>query len=333
MSKIQKVLQLHELYSRKDVHDIFDPTSNFKPGTGTWGIQGIVKVPNREADYVFFVTFGQKQDTHSFVEDITTDGVLTWQSQPRQTLQDKRIQDFINHNHTSNNIYLFLRKRRLNPLTKKAELFEYYGRLAYLTHNTDMECPVYFKFQLLDWISYNVEDKDLLNRQLSNNSLTETPIPSVNKRKIHTVREFSGRYIDFDEANTKNAIIGRNGEVLVLKKEKEYLSAMGREDLAEQVSHISIVEGDGAGYDIKSFNLDGSIKYIEVKTTKLGASTPFFLTANELSFSKTNQDNYYLYRVYNFNEVTNSALFYVHIGELDELYLMEPTQYKLSIKP
>ncbi|MCY7484783.1 DUF3427 domain-containing protein [Paenibacillus alvei] len=332
MSNIQKALQLHELYSREDVHDIFDPTSKFRSGTGTWGIQGIVKVPNREADYVFFVTFGQKQDTHSFVEAITSDGVLTWQSQPSQTLHDKRIQDFINHDHTNNNIHLFLRRGRLNPITKKAELFKYYGRLAYLTHNTDMECPVYFKFQLLDWISNN-EGKELYNTHLTKSSLTETPIPRVNKRKVQTVREFSGRSIDFDEANTKNAIIGKSGEILVLKKEKEYLSNMGRKDLAEQVSHISLVEGDGAGYDIKSFELDGSIKYIEVKTTKLGASTPFYITANELSFSIANKDNYYLYRVYNFNEVSNSAQFYVHKGALNELYLIEPTQYKLSIKP
>lgn len=331
MSKIQKALKLHELYSRKDVHDIFDPTSKFKSGTGTWGIQGIIKVPNRERDYVFFVTFGQKQDSHSFVEEITADGVLTWQSQPSQTLKDKRIQDFINHNHTSNNIYLFLRKRRLNPLTKKAELFEYYGRLAYLTHNTDMECPVYFKFQLLDWISYNVEEKDLYNSNQIN-ALTETPVPTVNKRRVQMVREFSGKSIDFEEAHNKNTIIGRNGELLVLQKEKDYLAELGRKDLAELVSHISLVEGDGAGYDIKSFEPDGSIKYIEVKTTTLGARTPFYITANELSFSKANQNNYYLYRVYDFNEVSNSAQFYVHKGDLKELFLFEPTQYKLSIK-
>ena len=45
---------------------------------------------------------------------------------------------------------------------------------------------------------------------------------------------------------------------------------LGRPDLAEKVIHVSQIEGDGAGYDIKSFHEDGTVKYIEVKTTRGG---------------------------------------------------------------
>ncbi len=38
--------------------------------------------------------------------------------------------------------------------------------------------------------------------------------------------------------------------------------------LAEKVRHVSQLQGDGAGYDIESYSLDGTIKYVEVKTTK-----------------------------------------------------------------
>jgi hypothetical protein len=67
-------LILYADYSREEVHDIFDPDSSFIPQAGTWGLQGIVKVPDRPGDYVFFVSFGQRQSGHEFDEGITTEG-------------------------------------------------------------------------------------------------------------------------------------------------------------------------------------------------------------------------------------------------------------------
>ncbi len=78
-------LKLKNLYSREDVHGIFSPETTFTPQAGTWGLQGIIKIPNREDDFVFFVTYGQSQGDHEFDEGITQDGVLSWQSQPSQT--------------------------------------------------------------------------------------------------------------------------------------------------------------------------------------------------------------------------------------------------------
>jgi len=59
--------------------------------------------------FVFFVTVGQKQGAHVIDERITSDGVITWQSQPKQKLSDRLIQEFIRHNEDLNSIYLFLR--------------------------------------------------------------------------------------------------------------------------------------------------------------------------------------------------------------------------------
>jgi hypothetical protein len=42
-------------------------------------------------------------------------------------------------------------------------------------------------------------------------------------------------------------------------------------------------EGDGAGFDIASFDPDGRERFIEVKTTNGAATTPFFLTRNEMA--------------------------------------------------
>lgn len=96
-------------YSRKEIHDIFSPNTNFTKGAGYWGISGIIKVPRSKRDYIFLVTYGQKQAEHKFNETIDEFGILTWQSQPQQNLKTPQVIDFISHNYKTDNIYLFLR--------------------------------------------------------------------------------------------------------------------------------------------------------------------------------------------------------------------------------
>ncbi len=104
-------LILYQEYSREEVHGIFSPDTKFTPQTGTWGLHGIVKIPDRDGNFVFFVTYGQSQSSHDFDESVTEDGVLSWQSQPSQDFANKVIKQFINHDETTNNIYLFLRTK------------------------------------------------------------------------------------------------------------------------------------------------------------------------------------------------------------------------------
>lgn len=111
--------------------------------------------------------------------------------------------------------------------------------------------------------------------------------------------------------------------------EKQFLIDAGRPDLAEKVSHTSVIEGDGAGYDIQSFSLSGEPKYIEVKTTTGGERTPFMMTINELVFSQKEPDNYVLYRLYNFNKHTNYANCYVLSGDISTQRELVATQFKV----
>lgn len=137
-------LERFNTYSRKDIHDIFSPDTNFTRGAGYWGISGIIKVPNTQKDYIFLVTYEQRSDTHKFDEGIDENGILTWESQPAQTLQTPQILELINHNHLTDNIYLFLREN-------KKEDYKYMGCLAYVEHDNQREKPVHFKWQILDW--------------------------------------------------------------------------------------------------------------------------------------------------------------------------------------
>jgi hypothetical protein len=66
-----KPLVLYQDYSRQEVHAIFAPDTPFTPQSGSWGLHGIVAIPNRPGDFVFFVTLGQQQGDHVFDEGVT----------------------------------------------------------------------------------------------------------------------------------------------------------------------------------------------------------------------------------------------------------------------
>ena len=54
--------------------------------------------------------------------------------------------------------------------------------------------------------------------------------------------------------DARNRALGRKGEEFVLEQEKRRLARAGREDLLPDLRWVSEVEGDGAGYDIRSFD-------------------------------------------------------------------------------
>ena len=63
--------------------------------------------------------------------------------------------------------------------------------------------------------------------------------------------------------------------------ERERLRAAERADLARKVWWVAEEDGDGAGYDVRSYAVSGEERLLEVKTTNGSARTPFFLTRNE----------------------------------------------------
>jgi len=131
--------------------------------------------------------------------------------------------------------------------------------------------------------------------------------------------------INYLEKEQKNQLLGRYGEELVVEYEKWNLIRVGKEKLADQVRWISNEEGDGAGFDILSRNLNGTDKYIEVKTTRLGRDTPIFFSNNELQYSITNADNFHLYRIFNFEKDTKMFL---KNGALNKICNSTPIAYK-----
>jgi hypothetical protein len=141
----------------------------------------------------------------------------------------------------------------------------------------------------------------------------------------------SARVVDWEEVNRRRKLTGATGEDIVMAIEQQYLNDSGRPDLADQVQHVSKDIGDGAGYDILSFFVDGSSKYIEVKTTTGIVAEPFFLSARELEFIKRSPSVSYLYRVSIREEVPIVKVY--EGGEFLTSATLTPTQFTVSLPP
>ena len=106
------------------------------------------------------------------------------------------------------------------------------------------------------------------------------------------------RKIDQAARDNRNRKLGAEGEEFVFEAEKRKLDAFPV--LAAQVRWVSRDEGDGLGYDVRSFDTAGTELFIEVKTTRGGIKTPFYISASELSAASNLGPNYRLYRVFEF---------------------------------
>ena len=135
--------------------------------------------------------------------------------------------------------------------------------------------------------------------------------------------------IDYLERQARNRDLGLQGERLVVEHERAWLSAHGRPDLAELVVHVPSTLGDGAGYDVSSFLLDGSPHHIEVKATRGSISAPFFLSANELRHALEHQAAYSIYRVF---DLGLNPRFYKLTGDTEEILDLTPVSYQARVK-
>ena len=92
---------------------------------------------------------------------------------------------------------------------------------------------------------------------------------------------------------------GALGEFIVLKYERNRLVDGSRDDLARMV-HWTSKENVAAGFDIASFDTNGSQRFIEVKATA-GQAKRFVISRNEWRTARSRGDQYWIYLVTNVN--------------------------------
>jgi len=330
-------LNLYEFYNREEIHDILSPNTIFSKSRGPWGIWGLVRIENSK-DFVFMVTAGTVVGEHEFDEGFTEDGVFRWQSQPKNTLKTQMIIDLINHDEITNNVFLFYRE-------KKTDDYCYLGTLRYLNHDEEsgeMNKPVNFNWQVINWpindetlnsLSIKLETGLNIEKQIQKQKFIINDAPekkSMLKREGVTKNKFRQlKVYNNPEADKKLKDIGNKGEQYIIEYEIERLTQANKAELADKIKHISLVN-DAAGYDILSFNEDGTERYIEVKTTKGPIGTDFFISPGEISFSKVNKE-YYIYRVFEFLSEKMTGKIYIKKGDVEINFNLKPLQFKASL--
>ncbi len=137
------------------------------------------------------------------------------------------------------------------------------------------------------------------------------PVPTPTERQIPSRLQRLVWKFDPVERDHRNRSLGRAGEAFVLEIEKQRLQETERPDLAQKVRWVAAEDGDGAGYDVLSFDRTGCERLIEVKTTNGAARTPFFLTRNEREFATERPEEWRIYRVHLF---AKSSSYFHHIA-------------------
>ena len=158
---INKKFDFLEKYSRKQVQEKIEPQANYVHGAGTWGLQGIIEVSkdkNRDNihEFVLFMTIGTQIAGHTFKEFITSEGILHWQSQPRQNHDSNTIKKLINHKSENIKISVFIRPQKIRrgrsrQKNKPSPFYNFIGELDFLSTDINKNNPVYFEWSIKDW--------------------------------------------------------------------------------------------------------------------------------------------------------------------------------------
>lgn len=153
------------------------------------------------------------------------------------------------------------------------------------------------------------------------------PAPKFTKRAIDAPEHVKRlvRKIDPAKRDARNRSLGERGEEMTLRSEHARLRAEGRDDLARKVRWVSKEDGDGAGYDILSFNEAGEERFLEVKTTNGHSKTPFYISANEKSFADETKHRFQLFRLYDFSSQPKA---FTITPPLEEHLNLETATYK-----
>ena len=99
--------------------------------------------------------------------------------------------------------------------------------------------------------------------------------------------------------NGRRTRFGLLGEEFVIRYETKRILGFAPQD-TDRIIHLSEEQGDGAGFDIISLNINGTERYIEVKTTSGGLTTPFYMTENERNYFDIHKNEENLFCAYAF---------------------------------
>ena len=166
-----------------------------------------------------------------------------------------------------------------------------------------------------------------LESTLSSAIFVAPPTPVTTERPIPERLKWLVRKFDPVERDYRNRSLGKAGEAFVVEVERKQLVLADREDLSRRVRWVSAEDGDGAGYDVLSFDPRGRERLIEVKTTNGAARTPFFLSRNECELAAERPADWCIYRVHLF--ARQPRIFSI-IPPLEDAVRLRPATWRAS---
>lgn len=147
-------------------------------------------------------------------------------------------------------------------------------------------------------------------------------VPCQSRQRLPRKLDYAAR----DEANRK---LGRTGEQWVIGYEQHRLFEAGHPELFQRLEWIADTQGDGAGYDILSFENEQKHRFIEVKATNGGIATSFVISHNELEFSQEMEEQFCLYRVF---QLGSDPRLFVLRGDLSQQLHLSPLDFRASFR-
>ena len=164
---------------------------------------------------------------------------------------------------------------------------------------------------------------DLLGMEVEPPSPSEPVIGE--RRSEYWVPGTAREPVDYLLREARNRSLGDAGEALAMQYERRRLLDAGKDHLARNVEQVSKTVGDHAGFDIHSYEATGHDRFIEVKTTRYGKHTPFYVSSGELRFSKSHAESYRLYRLYGFR---NNPLLFTLSGDVARHVQLHPVNHR-----
>ena len=216
----------------------------------------------------------------------------------------------------------------------------------------ELDCPWISGYKPLgnyqSLLFYVVEDKLKKNSMFDQAALAAVQIPATvpsapsfesvvvePPRLTRSTREPRSKYEarafqtsvkrNYIEQEARNASLGLAGEEFVIQYERWRLVSRGKEKLADKIEHVAVTQGDGLGFDVLSFDVNGRDRLIEVKTTSFGKETPFFITRSEVKLSRSKPDAFHVYRIFEFRK--KPQLFSLH-GVVDSHCNLDPVTFQ-----
>jgi len=177
-------------------------------------------------------------------------------------------------------------------------------------------------------------DEDYEKIQNVEPSFVDFEIQESNILDENNLKDMSGRKkVDFEKENRRNKKLGERGEIVVKIAEENYLKRLGREDLTKKIERVS-QNDDSLGYDVLSFEEDGTEKYIEVKSTKSRTGTANFLISDNQIRKSKSKVNFYIYVVFEANK-KNPKIWRIKnpFNQPKSKVKITPVSYRVVINP